>query len=266
MFGVTLAFKSRETAKWHLSERRFYQDDALLRLLINSTAKYSYSLITDLYLVEVGVTIVFPTFLMVYLFSKFFMPASNAKEISEKKEVVLGFNEIGGNESAKQVLLQIAGFLKNPESCNKLGIRIPKGVLLYGPPGTGKTLLAKAFASECGIPFIYYSGSEFVELYVGLGPKKVRELFNKAREHQRCIIFIDEIDSLGGERGVGSSWKEFDNTLNQLLTEMDGFNGSENIIVIGATNQEDKIDDALLRPGRFDRKICIEVRLTSILN
>lgn len=202
--------------------------------------------------------IILPTVVMIWAMKKYLMPPTEAKQHKIKSHERLTFLDIGGNEAAKEALLEIADYIKNPERYQRLGIRLPKGVLLYGPPGTGKTLMAKALAYECGIPFQYASGADFVEIYAGVGPKRVRDLFMKAREVGKCIIFIDEIDSLGGERGKGNACKEFDNTLNQLLTEMDGFNESEGITVIAATNQENHIDEALLRPGRFDRKIKID--------
>ena len=186
------------------------------------------------------------------------MPQTNTKRAVESQNEYFTFKDIGGNEDAKKSLIDISNFLKNPEKYQKLGIRLPKGVLLYGPPGTGKTMLAKAFANEFGIPFLYASGADFVEIYAGMGPKKIRDLFSQARDLGGCVIFIDEIDSLGGHRG-NSTCIEFDNTLNQLLTEMDGFKCSEGVTVVAATNQEDKIDSALLRAGRFDRKIEILV-------
>ena len=160
---------------------------------------------------------------------------------------------------AKESLQEIINYIKNPQYYQNLGIRLPKGVLLYGPPGTGKTLLAKAVANECDVPFIYACGSDFVEIFVGQGPKRIRDLFREARVHGKCVIFIDEIDSLGFERNKQSLCKETDSTLNQLLSEMDGFSEAKGVTVIAATNQVEIIDTALLRPGRFDRKIEISL-------
>ena len=158
-------------------------------------------------------------------------------------------------EESKLEITEFVDFLKNPEKYRKIGAEIPRGALLTGPPGTGKTLLAKACAGEAGVPFYYVSGSEFVEVYVGVGAKRVRDLFKEAREGESGIIFIDEIDSVGKKRSSGrnSGSQESDSTLNQLLVEMDGFETDKNIIVFGATNRKELLDPALTRTGRFDR-------------
>jgi len=167
------------------------------------------------------------------------------------------FDDVAGVNEAKQDLQEVVTFLKKPEKFTSVGARIPKGVLLVGPPGTGKTLLAKAIAGESGVPFLSISASEFVELFVGVGASRVRDLFSKAKEKSPCIIFIDEIDSIGRQRGsgIGGGNDEREQTLNQLLTELDGFADNSGIIVLAATNRPDILDAALLRPGRFDRKI-----------
>lgn len=165
--------------------------------------------------------------------------------------------DVAGVDHAKEDLEEIITFLKSPEKFSDLGAKMPKGVLLYGPPGTGKTLLAKAIAGEAGVSFVALSGSSFVEKYVGVGASRIRELFNKAREEAPCIVFIDEIDALGGERGKKNSSVEHDHALNQLLVEMDGFSEQTGIVVIAATNRIDTLDKALLRPGRFDRLINV---------
>ncbi|ETZ07755.1 ATP-dependent zinc metalloprotease FtsH [Holospora obtusa F1] len=169
------------------------------------------------------------------------------------------FSDVEGAEDAKEDLQEVVDFLKNPEKFELLGGRIPKGVLLVGPPGTGKTLLAKAVAGEAGVPFIFMSGSDFVEMFVGVGASRVRDLFRQARERKPCIIFIDEIDAVGRARGghSGGGHDERDQTLNQLLVEMDGFSGQEGIILIAATNRADVLDKALVRPGRFDRQVIV---------
>ncbi|MBS4537223.1 ATP-dependent metallopeptidase FtsH/Yme1/Tma family protein [Clostridium sp. D2Q-11] len=170
----------------------------------------------------------------------------------------LKFHDVAGNEEAKESLKELVGFLKNPEKFERYGARIPRGVLLYGPPGTGKTLLAKALAGEANVAFKAISGSDFVQVYAGLGASRVRNLFKNARKEGKCVIFIDEIDALGKKRrGIGTSSDESDRTLNALLTEMSGFAKNEGIIVVAATNRIDTLDDALLRPGRFDRQIEI---------
>merc|ERR1711939_851648 len=171
------------------------------------------------------------------------------------------FTDVAGIEGAKLELTEVVEFLKKPEKFTAVGARIPKGVLLVGPPGTGKTLLAKAIAGEAGVPFFSISGSEFVEMFVGVGASRVRDLFKKAKENSPCIIFIDEIDAVGRQRGtgIGGGNDEREQTLNQLLTEMDGFEGNTGIIVIAATNRPDVLDSALMRPGRFDRQIMVEL-------
>ncbi|MEC4818803.1 MAG: ATP-dependent zinc metalloprotease FtsH2 [Scytonema sp. PMC 1069.18] len=170
------------------------------------------------------------------------------------------FDDVAGIEEAKEELQEVVTFLKQPEKFTAVGARIPKGVLLVGPPGTGKTLLAKAIAGEAGVPFFSISGSEFVEMFVGVGASRVRDLFKKAKDNAPCIIFIDEIDAVGRQRGagIGGGNDEREQTLNQLLTEMDGFEGNTGIIIIAATNRPDVLDAALLRPGRFDRQVIVD--------
>ncbi|MEO3707395.1 ATP-dependent zinc metalloprotease FtsH [Trichormus azollae] len=170
------------------------------------------------------------------------------------------FDDVAGIEEAKEELQEVVTFLKQPERFTAVGARIPKGVLLVGSPGTGKTLLAKAIAGEAGVPFFSISGSEFVEMFVGVGASRVRDLFKKAKDNAPCIIFIDEIDAVGRQRGagIGGGNDEREQTLNQLLTEMDGFEGNTGIIIIAATNRPDVLDSALLRPGRFDRQVTVD--------
>ena len=171
------------------------------------------------------------------------------------------FTDVAGVDEAKEEFEEVVSFLKRPERFTAVGAKIPKGVMLVGPPGTGKTLLAKAIAGEAGVPFFSISGSEFVEMFVGVGASRVRDLFKKAKENSPCIIFIDEIDAVGRQRGtgIGGGNDEREQTLNQLLTEMDGFEGNTGIIVIAATNRVDVLDSALLRPGRFDRQVTVDV-------
>ncbi|MGB3639579.1 MAG: ATP-dependent zinc metalloprotease FtsH2 [Rivularia sp. (in: cyanobacteria)] len=184
---------------------------------------------------------------------------SRARFQMEAKTGVM-FDDVAGIEEAKEELGEVVTFLKQPEKFTAVGARIPKGVLLVGPPGTGKTLLAKAIAGEAGVPFFSISGSEFVEMFVGVGASRVRDLFKKAKDNAPCIIFIDEIDAVGRQRGagIGGGNDEREQTLNQLLTEMDGFEGNTGIIIIAATNRPDVLDAALLRPGRFDRQVMVD--------
>ena len=184
---------------------------------------------------------------------------SRAKLMGGEKGKVK-FDDVAGADEAKEDLAEVVEFLKHPKKFNDLGARIPKGVLLYGPPGTGKTLLAKAVAGEAGVAFFSISGSDFVEMFVGVGASRVRDLFAQAKKNSPCIIFIDEIDAVGRQRGanVGGGHDEREQTLNQLLVEMDGFAANEGIIIIAATNRPDILDRALLRPGRFDRQIVVD--------
>lgn len=184
---------------------------------------------------------------------------SRARRYDEDK-VKVTFKDVAGADEAKQELEEVVEFLKHPQKYNELGAKIPKGVLLYGPPGTGKTLLAKAVAGEAGVPFFSISGSDFVEMFVGVGASRVRDLFEQAKKSAPCIVFIDEIDAVGRQRGagLGGGHDEREQTLNQLLVEMDGFGANEGIIMIAATNRPDILDPALLRPGRFDRQIVVD--------
>ena len=184
---------------------------------------------------------------------------SHAKMHGEGK-IKVTFKDVAGEDEAKEELAEIVEFLRNPSKYNAIGAKIPKGVLLFGPPGTGKTLLARAVAGEAGVPFFSISGSDFVEMFVGVGASRVRDLFTQAKKNAPCIVFIDEIDAVGRQRGagLGGGHDEREQTLNQLLVEMDGFGSNEGIITIAATNRPDILDPALLRPGRFDRQITVD--------
>ncbi|MDZ4158409.1 MAG: AAA family ATPase, partial [Anaerolineaceae bacterium] len=170
------------------------------------------------------------------------------------------FDDVAGIEESKEELKEVVEFLREPQKFIALGARIPKGVLLVGPPGTGKTLLAKAVSGEAGVPFFSISGSEFVEMFVGVGASRVRDLFEQAKRHSPCIIFVDEIDAVGRQRGagLGGSHDEREQTLNQMLVELDGFETDTNVIIMAATNRPDILDPALLRPGRFDRRVILD--------
>lgn len=214
-------------------------------------------------------------FFLVSLLLMFFRKASNAPggpgqilnfgksraRFQMEAQTGITFDDVAGIEEAKEELQEVVTFLKQPEKFTAVGARIPKGALLIGPPGTGKTLLAKAIAGEAGVPFFSISGSEFVEMFVGVGASRVRDLFKKAKDSAPCLIFIDEIDAVGRQRGtgIGGGNDEREQTLNQLLTEMDGFEGNTGVIVIAATNRPDVLDSALLRPGRFDRQITVDL-------
>jgi len=184
---------------------------------------------------------------------------SRARMFLGNKQVIT-FNDVAGVDEAKTELQEVVEFLKYPEKFNSLGARIPRGVLLVGPPGTGKTLMARAVAGEAGVPFFSISGSEFVEMFVGVGASRVRDLFDQAKRNSPCIVFVDEIDAVGRQRGagLGGSHDEREQTLNQILVEMDGFDTNTNVIVVAATNRPDVLDPALLRPGRFDRQVILD--------
>jgi cell division protease FtsH len=184
---------------------------------------------------------------------------SKAKEYSLEKSTGVKFGDVAGQDEAKESLIELADFLKNPDKYHEIGAKQPKGALLVGPHGTGKILLARAIAGEAGVPFYSISGSEFVEMFVGVGASRVRDLFENAKKNAPCIIFIDEIDAIGKSRDtqIGGN-DEREQTLNQLLSEMDGFDGKRGIVVLAATNRPEILDKALLRPGRFDRRIIVE--------
>ncbi len=192
-------------------------------------------------------------------FSKDKLQLVNANGQKTEEESVYSFDSVAGNEEAKELVKDIIDFIKEPDKYTKLGAKMPKGILLYGPPGTGKTLMAKAIAGESGVPFYAVSGSDFVQMYVGVGASRIRQLFKKAKQSKKAVIFIDEIDAIGKKRASGpnSNSDEKDQTLNALLTEMSGFNNNCGVVVIAATNRLDTLDDALVRPGRFDRLIEI---------
>jgi AFG3 family protein len=186
---------------------------------------------------------------------------SRAKLFNKETDIKVKFKDVAGMDEAKVEIMEFVNFLKEPTKYEKLGAKIPRGAILSGPPGTGKTLLAKATAGEAGVPFLSVSGSEFVEMFVGVGPSRVRDLFASAKKHAPCIIFVDEIDAIGKARGKSGSFggnDERESTLNQLLVEMDGFGSSEHIVVLAGTNRPDVLDPALLRPGRFDRHIAVD--------
>ena len=264
------------------SEKQVYQtgrldDPDLIQRLYNSGAKFESQIDSGTSpLLYILISYVLPIALMLLVFHffnkkmaqrmgggdgsmMFGMGKSNAK-VYVKSTTGIKFKDVAGEEEAKELLAEIVDYLHKPERYKEIGASMPKGALLVGPPGTGKTLLAKAVAGEANVPFFSISGSEFVEMFVGMGAAKVRDLFKQANEKAPCIVFIDEIDTIGKKRDggqYGGGNDEREQTLNQLLTEMDGFTGKDNVIVIAATNRRDILDPALLRPGRFDRQIVV---------
>ncbi|WP_235043291.1 AAA family ATPase [Candidatus Phytoplasma australiense] len=205
---------------------------------------------------------IFMFYIMIQIKNQFLQTQNDLKKKIYQNNSKITFQDIAGLDKEKKEIYELVDFLKNPTKYKNLGINIPKGVLLYGPPGTGKTLLAKALANELEFPFYFFSGSEFVEMYVGLGAARIRNMFQEVKKNTPCVLFIDEIDALGMKRGTGfvtSGSHEKDQTLNQLLVEMDGFETLNKVIVFAATNRADILDPALLRPGRFDRKFKINL-------
>ncbi len=260
--------KNQKNVKYYTGN---VQDERLYEELDNAGVTYSRKVIdTTTYVMSSILSFVLPTVLMVAVMMIFYRFAfkggggvmgvgkSNAKLYVQDKTGVT-FQDVAGQEESKESLREIVDFLHNPEKYTKIGAKLPKGALLVGPPGTGKTLLAKAVAGEAGVPFFSLSGSDFVEMFVGVGASRVRDLFKQARQNAPCIIFIDELDAIGKSRDSRFGGNdEREQTLNQLLAEMDGFDSSKGIIILAATNRPEILDKALLRPGRFDRRIIVE--------
>ena len=240
-----------------------YADNNEFEVVTNTNPENS-SIVNILVNVVPFVLLIAATF---YLFSKISRGNNNSMDFGKSRAKLsedggrTRFTDVAGLTEEKEEVAELIDFLKNPKKFQKLGARIPKGVLLVGPPGTGKTLLAKAVAGEANVPFYYISGSDFVELFVGIGASRVRDMFKQAKQSAPCLIFIDEIDAVGRQRGtgLGGGHDEREQTLNQLLTEMDGFGANEGIIIIAATNRPDVLDPALLRPGRFDRQVTVSL-------
>jgi cell division protease FtsH len=255
--------------------RLFNQDVQLTRLLRNKNVNFTYAPEEPSNPVTSILLHLLLGFFLLSLLLMFLRRASNAPggpgqilnfgkskaRFQMEAQTGVCFDDVAGIEEAKEELQEVVTFLKQPEKFTAVGARIPKGVLLVGPPGTGKTLLAKAIAGEASVPFFSISGSEFVEMFVGVGASRVRDLFKKAKENAPCLVFIDEIDAVGRQRGtgIGGGNDEREQTLNQLLTEMDGFEGNTGVIIIAATNRPDVLDSALLRPGRFDRQVTVDL-------
>ena len=240
-----------------------YADNNEFEVITNTNPENS-SIVNILVNVVPFVLLIAATF---YLFSKISRGNNNSMDFGKSRAKLsedggrVRFTDVAGLNEEKEEVAELIDFLKNPKKFQKLGARIPKGVLLVGPPGTGKTLLAKAVAGEANVPFYYISGSDFVELFVGIGASRVRDMFKQAKQSAPCLIFIDEIDAVGRQRGtgLGGGHDEREQTLNQLVTEMDGFGANEGIIIIAATNRPDVLDPALLRPGRFDRQVTVSL-------
>ncbi len=260
MFTIRGNFKDSKSFTCNVTAQQFNDltsgDNAITIKLVKLEQNVFLSLLINLlpYVIMIG--------FFIFLFrsqgnGKAFDFGKSTARLSRGKSVT--FADVAGCDEEKEELVEIIDFLKNPRKYSEIGARIPKGVLLFGPPGTGKTLLAKAVAGEANVPFFSISGSDFVEMFVGVGASRVRDMFKTAKEHAPCIIFIDEIDAVGRQRGagMGGGHDEREQTLNQLLVEMDGFTGNLGIIVMAATNRPDVLDPALLRPGRFDRQITI---------
>ncbi len=252
-------------------ESVIFPDTDIAGYLTEKEVDITYTPITTAWWVS-SLTIIIPMLLIIGLFiflmqqgqgsgGKVMQFGKNRAKLQMDSHKKVTFDDVAGVDEVKEELEEVVGFLKDPRKFTALGARIPKGVLLFGPPGNGKTLLARAVAGEAGVPFFSISGSDFVEMFVGVGASRVRDLFEQAKKHNPCIIFIDEIDAVGRQRGagLGGGHDEREQTLNQLLVEMDGFSNNEGIIVIAATNRPDILDPALLRPGRFDREITVDV-------
>jgi cell division protease FtsH len=266
------AARQTDLAFWVTLPERYAENAELMRLLDESGARYDFSVQIDptLWVFGLGTAVTVGLFVLFWLWLRRqqnqmlgggFLSGfgrSPAKRYEASRQAVT-FKDVAGIESVKADLMEIVEFLKNPKKFQKLGGRVPKGVLLNGPPGTGKTLLARAVAGEAGVPFYSVSGSEFIQMFVGVGASRVRDLFRTAKESAPAIIFIDEIDAVGRQRGagLGGGHDEREQTLNQILSEMDGFTQTDFVIVLAATNRPDVLDPALLRPGRFDRHITV---------
>ena len=250
----------------------FHESAALLSLLDEKGIKYDSPIVSSNIWLEILIAYVLPTVIMVVLFVILMRSMNkrmgggvmsfgkNTSKIYAEKSTGKTFADVAGQDEAKQNLVEIIDFLNNPGKYTAIGAKLPKGALLVGPPGTGKTLMAKAVAGEAKVPFFSLSGSEFVEMFVGVGASRVRDLFRQAVENAPCIVFIDEIDTIGKSRdnGLGSN-DEREQTLNQLLAEMDGFDSSKGVVILAATNRPEVLDKALLRPGRFDRRIIVDL-------
>jgi len=231
--------------------------------LVRRDVRVEVTPVTDPQALSYGMIVTIAAFFALICFSVYRttagrIPNSGRTRVAERGDIVITFQDVAGVDEAKDEVKEIVDFLRNPGRFSTVGGHIPKGVLLVGPPGTGKTLLARSIAGEAGVPFLFASGSDFVEMYAGVGASRVRRLFRDARRHKSCIVFIDELDAVGRSRGGSSlSHEEREQTLNQLLVEMDGFETHQGIVVIAATNRQDILDPALLRPGRFDRQVTV---------
>jgi len=277
--GDAYVYEATGKLKGYEDNESFYVmlplSDQVMKKIVNASDEQDFKLVTEpdpasssllLILVNVLPIIIF-VFIIFWFFNKQLSGNKSSMDFGKSKAKLssdtnkVTFKDVAGLKEEKEEVKELIDFLKNPKKFQKLGARIPKGVLLVGPPGTGKTLLAKAVAGEADVPFYFISGSDFVELFVGVGASRVRDMFQQAKRNAPCLIFIDEIDAVGRQRGtgLGGGHDEREQTLNQLLTEMDGFGANEGIIIIAATNRPDVLDPALLRPGRFDRQVTVNL-------
>lgn len=258
------------TGNWgdeNLSDKLYEKNVRHSKILPQKTGFIGNLLLMILsYLIPIGIFVLIGNFVSKKMAKKMGGFGGNAMSFGKSNAKVYvaaqtgkKFSDVAGQDEAKEALMEMVDFLNNPKKYTEIGAQMPKGALLVGPPGTGKTLLAKAVAGEAGVPFFSISGSEFVEMFVGMGSARVRDLFKQAREKAPCIVFIDEIDTIGKKRDTAMGNDEREQTLNQLLTEMDGFDGSKGVVILAATNRPESLDKALLRPGRFDRRIPVEL-------
>ena len=260
---IRVTFRDGQTAQTVAPAEFLSANSSFITDLVKRNVRVEVNPLTDPQALSYGMILTVAAFFALIGFTVYRttagrIPNSGRTRVAERGDTVVTFQDVAGVDEAKDEVKEIVDFLRHPARFSSIGGRIPKGVLLVGPPGTGKTLLARSLAGEAGVPFLFASGSDFVEMYAGVGAARVRRLFRDARRHKSCIVFIDELDAVGRSRGGNSlSHEEREQTLNQLLVEMDGFESHHGIVVIAATNRQDILDPALLRPGRFDRQVTV---------